>query len=149
MADLSRAIVPVRVDIPRVGAPDEVDTVYRVETLPEFGIYECECWRQARLQAFPPEPQPGDVPEPATFRRTSGKLSASTRSNLRASEQRSGLHVDPHDVVENGEHDGAAVEDDSFATKTGANEGKFAGGAAVETRDDDANRHKSEKHNAR
>lgn len=51
-ADLTQGIVPVSREIPRVGKPDEVDVVYEVPEVPEIADYECECWRQARLQAY-------------------------------------------------------------------------------------------------
>lgn len=52
LADLSKPIVPIKHEIPRLGKPDEVDIVYDTSELPEFADYVCECWQQFRLQAY-------------------------------------------------------------------------------------------------
>lgn len=51
LRDLDSAIVPVRREVPRLDDPREVDVTYELQ-VPELADYECECWRQARIQAY-------------------------------------------------------------------------------------------------
>src|SRR5580765_5109910 len=50
--NLADSIVPERREIPKVGRPGEVDIAYEIPTVPPVDDYQCECWRQARLQAY-------------------------------------------------------------------------------------------------